>query len=118
LSGPKNGIFTVQLVISDYVLVETGRSLARKSPQDLQDFEIFHDNISFEIVNASKEEVLDAARYTTLKDAPIVAAAKKAGVDYLVSLDRRHLVNQAEVARASGLKIVLPEEIVREVRHG
>lgn len=108
----------VQLVISDYVLVETERSPARKSPQDLQDFEIFRDNISFEIVNASKEEVLDAARYTALKDAPIVAAAKKAGVDYLVSLDRRHLVNQTEVAIASGLKIVLPEEIVREVSHG
>lgn len=41
--------------------------------------------------------------YTALKDGPIVAAAKRAQVDYLVSLNRRHLVGVAEVAQRSGV---------------
>ena len=48
--------------------------------------------------------------------AAIVAAAKTAEVDYLVSLDRRHLVGVAEVAQGSGLTIMLPEELLRRMR--
>jgi hypothetical protein len=54
--------------------------------------------------------------YTHLKDAPIVAAAKRAEVDYLVSLDRKHLVGKADVADRSRLNIVLPSELLRTVR--
>ena len=36
------------------------------------------DAIPFEIVNPSVTEVQEAARYTTAKDAPIVAAARSA----------------------------------------
>ncbi len=57
-----------------------------------------------------------AATYTFLKDAPIVAAAKKATVDYLVSLDRKHLVGVQEVAQGSGLTIVLPEALLDAIR--
>jgi predicted nucleic acid-binding protein len=59
---------------------------------------------------------LQAAEYCALKDAPIVAAAKRAQVDYLVSLDRRHLVGVKEVAQRSGLKIVLPSELLEKIR--
>lgn len=89
---------TVHLVISQFVLQEVARNLARKSPEDLERFEVFRDNVPFEIVAPSKEEVLSAAQYTELKDAPIVAAAIKGSVDALVSLDRRHLVDRPEVA--------------------
>jgi predicted nucleic acid-binding protein len=50
------------------------------------------------------------------KDAPIVAAAKRAKVDYLVSLDRRHLVGNKEIEHRSGVKIVLPEELLALLR--
>ncbi len=62
---------------------------------------------------STKDEVLQVAAYTVLKDAPIVAAAKRAEVDYLVSLDRRHLVGVEAVSEGSGLKIVLPDELLR-----
>jgi hypothetical protein len=52
--------------------------------------------VPFETVHPSKEQVLGAAQYTAVKDAPIVAAAKRARADYLVSLDRRHLVGIPE----------------------
>lgn len=79
-------------------------------------FEIFRDNVPFEIAAPSREEVLSAAECTELKDAPIVAAAIRARVDVLVSLDRRHLVGRPEVAQGSGLRIVLPEELLQEIR--
>ena len=69
--------------------------------------QLFLDTVPFETVRPSKRQVLQAAQYSALKDAPIVAAAKRAQVDYLVSLDRRHLVGVPEVAQRSGLKIVL-----------
>ncbi len=105
----------LQLVVSAYVLQETERNLSRKSSQDLQRFQSFQENLSFEVVNPSKREVQQVARYTELKDAPIVAAARRANVDCLVSLDRRHLVDRPEVAQGSGLKILLPEEALREM---
>jgi len=68
-------------------------------------------------VQATREEVTDAASYTELKDAPIVAAARKAHVDYLLTFDRKHLLNPPEVAAQSGLTIVLPEELLKILRH-
>jgi len=105
----------IQLAISEYVLQETERNLARKSPQDLPRFRDFLDNLSLEVVRPSRSEVLQAARYTELKDAPIVAAARRAIADYLVSLDRRHLVDRQEVTEGSGLTILVPEEALRKI---
>lgn len=73
-------------------------------------------SVPFEIVTATIEEVQHAAGYTKLKDAPIVAAAKHADVDYLVSLDRKDLVDVPEVSQRSGLTIVLPEDALAAIR--
>lgn len=106
----------VQLITSEYVLEETRRNLADKSPQDLPRFSNFRESIGFEIASPSKQEVLEAAQYTDVKDSPIVAAARHAGVDYLVSLDRRHLIGQATVIERSGISILLPEDMLRVLR--
>ena len=106
----------IQLVTSQYVLEETRRNLAKKSPEDLPRFQEFQELIYLKIVNPSKQEVLDAAAYTELKDAPVVAAARSAGADHLISLDRRHLVGQATVVKNSGVSIVLPEDLLRFLR--
>jgi hypothetical protein len=74
------------------VIQETERNLANKAPETLPAFHQFLDAVSLEFVHPAKQQVLDAAAYIALKDAPIVTAAKRAQVDYLVSLDRRHLV--------------------------
>ena len=68
-------------------------------------------------LSANKQQVLEAAAYIALKDAPIVAAAKHAQADYLVSLDRRHLVGLPDIAGKSGLNIVLPSELLEEIRN-
>jgi len=106
----------VALVASRLVFEETEENLADKAPEALPAFHQFLDAVPFETVRPSKREVLQAAEYSALKDAPIVAAAKRAQVDYLVSLDRRHLVGVPEVAQQSGLKIVLPSELLEQIR--
>lgn len=108
----------VTLVISDVVLDEVRRNLTANpaGPRLVAVFQHFLGAVPFEVVQATKRQVQQAARYTALKDAPIVAAARRAKVDYLASLDRRHLVGVDVVARDSGLKLVLPEELLRAIR--
>jgi len=106
----------VTLVDSKLVYEEAEKNLADKAPEALPALHQFLDTVPFETVRPSKRQVLQAAQYSALKDAPIVAAAKRAQVDYLVSLDRRHLVGVKEVAQRSGLKIVLPSELLEKIR--
>jgi len=106
----------VTLVASKLVYEEVEKNLADKAPEALPAFRQFLDTVPFETVRPTKRQVLQAARYSAFKDAPMVAAAKRARVDYLVSLDRRHLVGVREVAQRSGLRIVLPSEFLGEVR--
>ena len=106
----------VTLVASKLVYEEVEKNLADKAPEALPAFRQFLDTVPFETVRPTKRQVLQAARYSVFKDAPMVAAAKRARVDYLVSLDRRHLVGVREVAQRSGLRIVLPSEFLGEVR--
>lgn len=107
---------TVDLTISDLVLEEVRRNLVAKRPKAVTLMEVLIEAVRFRVVNPSKRDVARAAQYTALKDAPIVAAAGRANVDYLVSLDRRHLVGQTVITQASGLNIVLPEELLRLIR--
>ncbi len=78
-------------VVSRQVLVEADRVFAAKFPQLLERYRKFIKNLgplladdpSMREVEASKK-IIDAA------DAPILAAAKKEGVNYLVTLNTRH----------------------------
>ena len=49
-------------------------------------------------------------------DVPIVVAAMKAQVDYLVSFNRRHLIDDPGVAAQSGLRIGTPGDALAWVR--
>jgi predicted nucleic acid-binding protein len=106
----------VTLVVSNYVIREVGENLLRVAPSVHEVFLEFLQTVPFEHVRPSKREVLKAATYTELKDAPIVAAAIRAKVDYLATLDRRHLVDKPEVSAGSGLSVVLPSELLQKIR--
>lgn len=107
----------VILVISDDVLEEVKRNLADKAPGKLGVFTSQIEGAIFEVVgDPTRDEVLAAATYTVLKDAPIVAAAIKAQVDYLVTYDHKHLLDRPEVAEKSGLRIVTPDVVVTAIQ--
>jgi hypothetical protein len=51
-----------------------------------------------------------------LKDAPVVAAAVVAGVEALVTLDKKHLLKrEREIREAFGIAVVDPGAIIRRV---
>ncbi len=99
----------IDAVISDLTLDEAVRNLAAKRPQALAYFYVLRDTVPLKISKPTKDEVLATQPYTAFKDVPILAAAKKADVTYLVSLDRRHMIEKREaIEKQIGLKILLP----------
>jgi predicted nucleic acid-binding protein len=78
---------------------------------------VLRDTVPFEIVEPTRDEVLAMQPHTAFKDAPILAAAKKAYVYCLVSLDRRHMIEIREaIEKQIGLKILLPSELLELLR--
>jgi putative PIN family toxin of toxin-antitoxin system len=105
----------VTLFISRQVSEEVQRNLNRKAPEALPDYQAFVNESSPQIVAPPVGTVRDVADYVVAKDAMIVAAAIAAQVDYLVTYDRKHLLDLPEIAQKSGLKIVTPDVVVLEV---
>lgn len=107
----------VRVVVTRHVLREAEESLARKAPQALPALHELLELVAPEIGQPpTLQEVKQTATYTNLKDAPIVAGAVKAGVDCQVTWDRKHLSDDARVARESGLQIVTPDESIALIR--
>lgn len=83
---------SAELVLSDFVLEETQAKLTRKKPRAVEIlYQIQRLNL-WQIVNPSEDEIRIALDYVCdPDDAPIIAAARKAKVDALISFDRKHL---------------------------
>ena len=105
----------VTLVMSKLVLEETRRNLAASAPESLPVLERLIDNLSIEIVQPSRDEVLAAAQFTALKDAPILAAAHIANVDILVTLDQKHLLGKPDLETYAHAVIQTPGEAYRKI---
>jgi predicted nucleic acid-binding protein len=56
-----------------------------------------------------------AAKHVTLKDAPILAAARKAKVAFLVTLDKKHLLSRPELAQYARTIIATPQEAFLQI---
>ncbi len=100
-------------VISKLVIDETSRNMLGKAPEKVHLLETIIDNIPFEFTRPTKREVLAAAKHAELKDAPIVAAAKRAKVDLLVTLDKKLLLGKPKLAKYIRAEIVSPKEAVK-----
>jgi len=104
------------LVLRHYVLEETRRNLASlKKPKNV-DLGNLLSEAEVEIVKVSKDDILLAAEKVVLKDAPIIAAAKKAKVSMLVSLDRKHILNHPELESYINATILTPKEAYQKIK--
>jgi predicted nucleic acid-binding protein len=104
---------SVTLCISDLVLEETKRNLAKNAPAALPYFTIIADLLSPQATRPTKAEVVRAAKIVHLKDAPIVAAAAKGKAEYLATHDVKHLLNHATaIAKAYGITVLPPAELL------
>jgi predicted nucleic acid-binding protein len=106
----------VYLFVSDYVLEETATTLEEKAAHKLVLFDYIRRRDVWHIVNADRDEVIAAMGVTTDKlDVPIVAAAKKASVDALLSFDRKHLHTRA-VVDFIGAVVTTPDMILKQIQ--
>jgi predicted nucleic acid-binding protein len=116
----------VTLTISEQVVAETERALARKVPRALAYCREALRSTGLRIVRdpSPGEVAADGDIIVHRADVPIVVAAMKAQVDYLVTLNRRHFLDDASVTARSGLRIGTPgdalawvqEQLAREAK--
>jgi predicted nucleic acid-binding protein len=99
----------LDVVISEQVVAETERTLAKKSPRNLPDFRQAIKIVRPIIVKETAREVQKClVMISDPDDAPILAAAIKAKVDFLITHDRKHFLDDPKVAKKSGLQIGTP----------
>ncbi len=103
-----------KIVVSDLVLEETVRNLTNKAPKALPALQLFLEALNPEVVSPSKSLVMKVSRVIELKDAPIVAGAITAKAEYLVSFDRKHLLqHNKEIRTHFKVKVVAPDELLK-----
>ena len=108
----------VTITISEQVVAETERAVARKIPRALLDCREALRATGLRIVGDPLPEETRArvGVIMHLADVPVLVAAMNARTDYLVTLNRRHFVDDPNVAARSGLRIGTPGDALVWVR--
>ena len=103
----------LQMVVSRQVLVEADRNFAAKFPQLVGRFRQFMHNLApLMVEDPTPESMEKAATIIDRKDAPILAAAENANVDFLITLDKKHFLNPKTRQKVM-LKVVSPIEFLQ-----
>jgi len=108
----------IALIISEVVVNETYRSVARKSPENFDDVQMEIARAKIRVVPDPPDEEIQANLYLIddPDDVPVLLAAMKAKVDYLATHDHKHFLNDPKVAERSGLKIGTPGDVLAWIR--
>ncbi|MBX3001151.1 MAG: putative toxin-antitoxin system toxin component, PIN family [Caldilineaceae bacterium] len=104
---------TIEASVSDDVIDEVARHVHEVDPALRSLLLKFLAAIPFRVISVTPQEVQRASSFTAAKDSTIVAAANKSGAAYLVTLDKRHLLDKkADIEPNVGFQIVRPEAIL------
>jgi len=108
----------ILLTISEMVIVESERSIAKKSPRNLNDLRKLIKTAKLRIVNDPSTKEVEANLYLIEdpNDVPILLAAMKAKVDYLATHNRKHFLDDPKVAERAGIKIGTPGDVLAWIR--
>lgn len=108
----------ITITISEQVVTETERAIARKVPLALSDLRQTIMVSQAQIVRDPHPEDVQVNLHliSHSADVPIVLAAMKAKVDYLVTLNRKHFIDDPEAAIQAGLRIGTPGDALNWVR--
>jgi predicted nucleic acid-binding protein len=108
----------VVVTVSVQVIAETERAIARKIARAVPAYREAVRHTGLRIVRDPSPEDVQAHQHLIRHepDVAIVLAAMQAKVDYLVTLNRRHFVDDADVVTRSGLRIGLPGDALAWVR--
>jgi putative PIN family toxin of toxin-antitoxin system len=103
----------LQMVVSRQVLIEADRNFAAKFPQLVGRFRQFMHNLApLMVEDPTPESMEKATNIVDRKDAPILAAAQNANVDFLITLDKKHFLNPRTRQKLM-LKVVSPIEFLQ-----
>ncbi len=108
----------ILLTVSEMVIVESERSVAKKSPLNLNDLRKLIKTAKLRIVNDPSRKEVEANLYLIEdpNDVPILLAAMKAKVDYLATHNRKHFLDDPKVAERAGIKIGTPGDVLAWIR--
>lgn len=108
----------VDLLVSEQVIAEVERNIARKMPRFLP--------LVREMILHAKVQILRdpgpaevQARMNWIghaADVPVLVAAAEANVDFLATLNKRHFLDDSNVMKRSGLRIGTPGDALVWVR--
>jgi len=108
----------VQLVLSRQVLAELEGALRGKAPASLVSLALLLDRIRVEIAPEPDHDVLAAceALVTHRGDSMVVAAAVASRTEYSITLDRKHLLENARLGAAVPFLIGTPGDFIAWAR--
>jgi predicted nucleic acid-binding protein len=104
----------VRLLVSPRVLSEIEGALRRKAPDLLGLLALLLDRSGVEVVPSPASEVVQESQALTSHpgDAQVLAAAWAAGVDYFVTLDRKHFLDNLSLKEAVPFPIGTPGDFL------
>lgn len=108
----------INITVSEQVIAEVERNIARKVPRALPFVRemILQANLSI-VRDPPPQDVLRCKDWIAHPaDVPILVAAARAQVDYLVTLNTRHFLDDPETAIRSGLRIGTPGDALAWLR--
>ena len=108
----------IVLTVSELVITESERAMAKKAPGNLNDLRSLIKSSNLRIVDNPAKEEVEANLYliNDPNDVPILLAAMKARVDYLVTHNRKQFLDDPKVTEISGLRIGTPGDVLAWLR--
>lgn len=106
----------LEIVLSQFVILETRRNLAKKAPHGLSFFEVFLASDSVQSIEPPATLVRQVGTVIALKDAPVVAGAVHSMAQFVATYDRKHLLSQARTIREQfGIIVETPEAVLKRL---
>jgi predicted nucleic acid-binding protein len=109
----------VQIVVSRQVLAELERTLRAKAPHALATLAVLLDQLRVEVAPEPGREVLATCQSLVGHpgDAMILAAAIVSPVDYFITLDRQHFLDNANMRQAVPFVVGTPGDFLAWFRN-
>ena len=109
----------VRLVVSSQVLSELERALRQKAPGSLPDLAVLLERSRISVCPTAGQEIFERCQSLSHPgDVRVVADAWSAGVDYLITLDKEHLLDRPALASHLPFPVGTPGEFLAWLRSG
>jgi predicted nucleic acid-binding protein len=108
----------IQILISPSVLSEADKALRRKAPHALGHLAVLLDKANSQIIDNAAWSQIEAWNEIVdyVPDAIVIAEAVSAGADYLVTLDRQHILGNRQLVHTLPLPVGTPGDCLAWLR--